>query len=283
MKLLSYLGWGIIHERQGIPCQDVIGYEACENGNMIAVLADGASGAMYAREAAQANVDGVLDYFREQSAARFRELEPEKAVGAVVDACLMRLRQTARDLGGCRRADLCATVMFALWDGVVLSLGHLGDGMILVLDHHGNESLFSPPELLTENSRGTWFTISPGAALHLRLYHLDAERSGGFLMTSDGAYMMLRDRGGADRAAGVLVELVRQNRLNTCAELAELFYQMEPKSEERLDDWSFWIGCPGEKAFSMERCPLISMLREECERLSQTTEVNGFDHPARRS
>lgn len=279
MKLLSYLGWGMIHERQEISCQDVIGYASHENGNAVAVLADGASGARYAREAAQANVDGILDYFRNHSASEFRALEPEAAAGAIVEACLERLWQQNRELGGCRRGDLSATVMFALWDGLVLTLGHLGDGMILVQDHAGGQSLFSPPEYRTENRQETWFTVSPGAASHLRLYHLDGDRAGGFLMTSDGAYGMLRDRGGADRAAGVLVELVRKGELNNCAELAELLYRLEPQSEERLDDWSFWIGCPQEKALFVEQCPMISMLREERERVSQTTEVSGCDHP----
>lgn len=278
MKLLSYLGWGMIHERQEIPCQDVLGYAAHENGNVVAVLADGASGAKYGKEAAQANVDGILDYFRDHSADRFRELEPETAAGAIVEACLERLRQQVRELEGCRRGDLSATVMFALWDGHVLTLGHLGDGMILVLDRSGGQSLFSRPEHLPENRRGTWFTVSPGAAQHLRLYHLEEGQADGFLMTSDGAYGMLRSRGNAARAAGVLVELVRECRLNTCAELAALLYRLEPQSGERLDDWSFWIGFPGEKSLPVELCPPISMLREERERMSQATEVSGFDH-----
>lgn len=279
MKLLSYLGWGIIHERQGVPCQDVIGYAAHENGNVVAVLADGAGGAAYAREAAQANVDGVLDYFRDHPAAQFRELEPETAAQAVLGACLDQLMQLAWELGGCRRGDLSATVLFALWDGSVLTLGHLGDGMLMVVDHTGGQSLFSPPEHLPENRRGTWFTVSADAAEHLRLYHLEGNRVGGFLMTSDGAYGMLRDRGGAARAAGVLVELVRTDKLNTCAELAELLYRMEPQSDERLDDWSFWIGCPGRETPTVEQHPLVSMLREERERMKETTEVNGCEHP----
>lgn len=279
MKLLSYLGWGILHERQGIPCQDVIGYAAYENGNVVAVLSDGASGARFARDAAQANVDGVLNFFRKHTAAQFREMEQKAAAGAIVEACREQLGHRARELGSGRWGDLSATVMFALWDGAVLTLGHLGDGMILVQDRSGGERLFSPPEQLPNHRWGTWFTLSPGAESHLRLYHLEGEQVGGFLMTSDGAYGMLQDRGGAERSAGALVELVRKNELNTCAELAELMYRLEPQSEERLDDWSFWIGCPSEKKLPVERCPVISMLREERERIRKMMEVSGCEHP----
>jgi hypothetical protein len=279
MKLLNYLGWGIAHERQGIPCQDVIGYATHENGNVVAVLSDGAGGAAWAREAAQANVDGVLEYFRDTSAARFREMEQAAAARELLEACVTRLRQLALDLGGCRSSDLSATLLFALWDGCVLTLGHLGDGMLLALDTSGNRSLFSPPEHPAGDNRGSWFTVSPMAEAHLRLYHLDADRAGAFLMTSDGAYGMLRDRGGAAEAAGVLAELARSGEIHTSQHLAELMYQIAPRPEERLDDWSFFIGCPGVEIRSDALQPPVSMLREERKRIREITEVTGCEHP----
>lgn len=271
MKILNYLGRGILHERQGLPCQDAIGYAAHENGNVVLALADGAGGSKYAQEAAQANVDALIGYFREHPAAAFRTLEPREGARAVISACLDQLRLLARELEGCQSADLCATLLFALWDGEVLTLGHLGDGMILVLDTNGRRSLLSPPERRGEDPMGTWFTVSPGADAHLRLYHCSAEQSGGFLMTSDGACGMLQSkgRGLAEDAAAVLLELVRTEELNTSAELARFLYLIAQQPGERLDDWSFLIGCPGMSSRGEELQPMISMLGEEYERMKQ--------------
>ena len=114
MRILDYLGWGILHERMQIPCQDAAGYGSCANGNTIMVLADGAGSSKYAREAAQANVDAIMDYFRRTPVAEFARMSPEARVDAIIDRCQEQIARTCGKGAPVHGSDVCATVLFAV-------------------------------------------------------------------------------------------------------------------------------------------------------------------------
>lgn len=263
MKILSYLGWGIAHERQGVPCQDAVGYAFHDNGNVIAVLSDGASGSRFAREAAQANVDAVIDYFREHTARWFRGLTPREGARSITMYCLQRLRQQAVVLGGCAGGDLCATLQFALWDGEILTLGHLGDGFAMAVDAKGQTDRLCMPE--RRAGQRMWFTVQQDAPDHLQLHHCEADS---FLLTSDGACGMLLgwSEGREEHAAGILIDLVRRGEIETAEDLASFLNAMAAQPGDRLDDWSFLIGCPGMNTPCVEY-PVVSMFHEEREKI----------------
>ena len=44
MNIIRYLGRGVYHEDNGIPCQDRAKYRYAANGNVILAISDGCSG-----------------------------------------------------------------------------------------------------------------------------------------------------------------------------------------------------------------------------------------------
>lgn len=244
MRILHYLGRGIAHERRKLPCQDVIGYECFENGHRVMALSDGAGSSRYALEAAQANVAAVLEFFRMTDPAAFAAMPPAERARAIIAACLARLMTLREGRGELYARDICATLLFAVYDGAVMTIGHLGDGMILVQDAAGETLCCSAPEIHPSDQRSTYFTISPEAAAHLRIRSFTAGQAATVLLTSDGACGMFENRGGgrAQATAEELLGYVRGGMICDNGDLADVLGQMAEIPSERLDDWSVLIG-----------------------------------------
>lgn len=275
MRILNYLGRGILHERMKLPCQDVTGCAVHENGNTVMVLSDGAGASRYALEAAQANVDAVLAYFRTITASKFAELSPEEGSRAVISACQLMITKRFDDLEHTRRSDVCATLLFIVHDGERMVAGHLGDGLIHIRDHTGCPILHSLPQNLGDDSNQTMFTIQSDAWLHLRLYTFEAARAHSMLLTSDGTWTMFQNRSGGrpEITAGELLDYICREQIITREDLAAVLFRMCRTPRERLDDWSFLIACTGLEGSLPSVPPTISMQTEELEKREMKYEV----------
>lgn len=272
MKILSYLGRGIMHEYRDLPCQDALGCRQADNGNVIAVLSDGAGSARYAAEAAQATVEAVLDHF---SAVPLTAEEPLETLRAsVLRTCRERLMDLWEQLGEPDIRHLSATLLFAVSSRERMLLGHLGDGMLTVLDRSGAILLDSPPEHRDGQANATYFVISPWGRQHLRLYSLDLSASpvDFLVMTSDGSWDMFKNRGSGDPVATVreFQQYVNEMDIASNADLADVLNQMAEVAVERMDDWSVLMWSTSAEGTVADAPPtVVSMLREEEEKHRQ--------------
>lgn len=241
MEMIGFLGRGIDHERRGGPCQDRIGSRSCGNGCRVYAISDGAGSAKYAAEAAQANINAVLDYFERYDLKTFIGLDPMRRRTEILEACRAALGRIG-EFQPAEWVHLAATLLFFVWDGERWAAGHLGDGFFLVQDEAGGELLYSAPENAGKSNR-TYFTVSPDAEDHLRICMGESEQiPGRLLMASDGPCGMFRTRGGSIRATALeLLEYVREGAIRTAEVLADVLDQMTVYPLDRMDDWSVLI------------------------------------------
>lgn len=245
MNIMAYLGQGIDHERNGRPCQDVIGFMRREDAQQVAlVLSDGDSEAQYAHEAAQATVRAVLDLFFHTRVGDFLALDEPSQRSAIIDACQRGVGRMAQQMECDQLDQFAATLLFAAWDDQHLVVGNLGDGGIFARTPEGTK-LISRPESWGREARHTDFTIDPQAKEHLRLQvfardQLDVQT---LMLTSDGTWSMLERRGGgrAERAVEELLALVHRGTVRDQDSLAAVLDAMTQRASDRMDDWSVLV------------------------------------------
>lgn len=276
MEMIGFLGRGIDHERRGLPCQDALGGRVCGNGCRVYAVADGASSASFAGEAAGANVAAVLDYFETKGLGYFLGLEPEQRSREILDACSRELCLVRERLGA-DWVHLSATLLFFVCDGERWAAGHLGDGVILVQSRDGEGLLYSEPENAGRRS-ATYFTVSPDAAEHLRIHTGGPDRSPGrALVMSDGPCNMFLTRNGSVReTAEELLGYVGPDGIATAEDLADALDQMTVYAFDRMDDWSVVLWSADAPFSGTEEIRVQSMLQRE-ERRSQAPSDDGAE------
>lgn len=269
MEMIGFLGRGIEHERRGLPCQDALGGRICGNGCRVYAVADGASSASFAEEAAGANVAAVLDYFETKGLDYFLRLEPEERSREILEACRREL-YLVRERLGTDWMQLSATLLFFVCDGERWAAGHLGDGVLLVQSRDGEGLLYSEPENAGRKS-ATYFTVLPDAAEHLRIHAGSPDRTPGrVLLMSDGPCNMFHTRSGSIReTAEELLSYVRPDGIATAEDLADALDQMTVYAFDRMDDWSVVLWSADACFSGTEEIRAQSMLQRE-ERRSQT-------------
>lgn len=240
MDTLGFLGTGISHERMRIPCQDALASRSMENGNRIWVLSDGAGSAEFAGQAARCNTEGILAFFGSCTLKSFLACSLQEQKKQLLKACTDALGRCSEEFVH-RPWDFSATLLFFVWDGGAWLAGHLGDGFLLIQDRDGEPLVCSAPDN-GERSSQTWFTVSPDAMEHLRLYTDPVRLPGRMLMISDGPCAMFRTRAGAYReTAEELLGYVRQGDITSAKTLADVLDQMTHYAYDRRDDWSVWL------------------------------------------
>lgn len=268
LKILGYLGTGIAHEREGIPCQDAIAAKRCANGCTVLALSDGAGSARHAQQAARSCAEAVVSLFGETALADFLQLEPAEQKQRILSACRDKISLLPEFSLEDAPEQYAATLLFLVRDETRLLLGHIGDGAAFAADAQGRCVFVSEPENL-EGTNRTFFVSSPGAAEHLRLTVLDRQESGAqaVLLTSDGTRLMLRGRGGGDakKTAEELLSYIQNGQVSDNAQLADVLRQMAELPCERLDDWSVLILSEAGEG-QEELPPPVSMLAEEEEK-----------------
>ena len=241
MNIIRYLGRGVYHEDNGVPCQDRAKYRYAKNGNVILALSDGCSSAKYAEAAAEANVDTVLRLFSRLPLREF--LRQEKTAADVVGAILAAMKRKHGKRFTESPADFSATLLFAVTDGADILIGHLGDGNALCVNGDGTSAFYSPEDNAGASDR-TFFTVSPEATDRLRLTRLPAQNVRNIMIYSDGPQKMLWYRGDRDveKAALALAARVREGEITDCAGLADTLAEMTSDAMYQLmDDWSLLL------------------------------------------
>ena len=268
MNIMRYLGRGIHHEQEDLPCQDVILDRRAENGNQILVLSDGASSAAYAQQAAVENCRGLCACFEQYSLEDFLALEESVQKQTIVDACACALLEFLAGLDPpeqVSRAELAATLLFVVMDERHILTGHLGDGGIFCVDN-GAVAYASAPDNRSGVSNRTYFTVSPDAVRHLRLHTLDRTQTPvrNILLTSDGAYHALEDYyGDAEQTVLEMIELVKNGEVADAAGLRSVLSEIALAPIQRMDDWSMLLVDMQQPVPPQEPVEPVSMLREE--------------------
>ena len=268
MNIMRYLGRGIHHEQEDLPCQDVILDRRAENGNQILVLSDGASSAAYAQQAAVENCRGLCACFEQYSLEDFLALEESVQKQTIVDACACALLEFLAGLDlpeQVSRAELAATLLFVVMDERHILTGHLGDGGIFCVDN-GAVAYASAPDNRSGVSNRTYFTVSPDAVRHLRLHTLDRTQTPvrNILLTSDGAYHALEDYyGDAEQTVLEMIELVKNGEVADAAGLRSVLSEIALVPIQRMDDWSMLLVDMQQPVPPQEPVEPVSMLREE--------------------
>ena len=241
MNIIRFLGRGVYHEDNGVPCQDRAKYRYANNGNVILALSDGCSSSAYAEAAAEVNVDTVIRLFSGCTLAEF--LKTKKNASDVIDPILEAMKKRVPKQFEKDPSDFSATLLFAVTDGKDVLLGHIGDGNILCVNDDGEPSFYSEEENIGAANR-TYFTVSDNAKAHLRLNLVPAADVRNILLYSDGPQQMLWYRGdkNIETAAADLAGRVRDGEITNCAQLADTLTEMTSDAMYQLmDDWSMLV------------------------------------------
>lgn len=269
INTISYLGWGIIHEKRGIPCQDCIHYSYADNGNYIMALSDGATSARYAREAAQVTVESVINFFSGHSLKEFLMSGRTEQKEAILDHILNALITCAKQVHCSDYREFSATLLFLIYDGKNLVTCHLGDGAIFLANSRNDIVFVSEPDHMNGYANRTFFTVSREAAEHMRIDWFDLAETGIIraLMMSDGAYLMFYNRGNRNAlsTAKELLSYTKDGLISNDDDLCNVLNQMAEVPSERLDDWSVLIFDADQKRYE-SALEIVSMLSQENEK-----------------
>jgi hypothetical protein len=147
-------------------------------------------------------------------------------------------------------------------------LGHLGDGLLAVLDCDGGVAACSAPQRRSSPACGTYFVVSPDACDRLRLTLISRERADFLVMMSDGPYEMFCNRAKGNPLPAV--QELRQNyKYHDDAGLGAALNQMTTAAYQRMDDWAVLTWNSSGSQWSATGVPeVVSMLREEERKIS---------------
>ena len=241
MNIMQYLGRGVYHEDNGVPCQDRAHYRYADNGNLILAISDGCSSAKYAEKAAETNIETVIKLFSGMTLREF--LDRNKNAADIIDPLLAALKKKEPRRFDKDPTEFSATLLFVVTDGKEILTGHIGDGNILCAKGDGTAAYYSEEENAGSADR-TFFTVSPDAKAHLRLTLLPADDVTNVMLYSDGPQKMLWYRGDRDiqKAALELAGRVHAGEIANCAQLADALADMTADAMYQLmDDWSMLV------------------------------------------
>lgn len=176
---------GVSHIRQGLPCQDALGYQILENGTLLAVVADGAGSAERADDGAQAAATVMI----ETLAAELAEATPASADGwqTAMENAFAQARLALECIAEQMELPLAAfaaTLTCAVVTPTWLTWGHLGDGA-LVCGPSASALLTVTRPQRGEYANETCFLTQPDALDQVQVYALDFQIRALALM-SDG-------------------------------------------------------------------------------------------------
>lgn len=269
MKILRFLGKGTGHETAGKDCQDRIGYKALPDKTILAV-SDGCSSSKYAENAAQCNIDIILDIFskydidslsRSSLAKLYPVLNEENCNIAEDDiiSCfewIFKYSLATLDLKPKSKKiikksgkepnnskDLCATLLFAVWEKDKILIGHIGDGNIICFDKSGN-TVFHSAQDNGKDSSHTYFTVSPDFLEHFNYDIIPATDVDSIIMFSDGPQTMFKCEQGdiVSGAYKIVAEPVAKGEIRTESELVDALREPIGHAKHYIfDDWSILI------------------------------------------
>lgn len=241
MNIIHYLGTGVYHEDNRIPCQDFANHCYADNGNIIMALSDGCSSAACAEDASRLTVESVISYFEKHTVAGFEadKNAPEELLCHIRGA----FEKAGKKQYAASPSRYSATLLFAVMDSEKVLLGHIGDGNIVCCDRRGNITAYSAEENGSASNQ-TFFTVDDDAADHFRTEVLPRSEVADLIMYSDGPQKMfyfIGNKKNEAAAAGLLTE-VYKGEIADCAALSDrLTYLTGDAMYQLMDDWSMLI------------------------------------------
>ena len=166
------------HQLEGKSCQDWVRYEMQNDINVLS-LCDGAGSCVHAEEAASRISEWVLSYVAEHFEELYEDSGQNRRKTLVQDGwqCLATTGSPLREYG-------CTLLFFAIAEDGRWICGHIGDGIMFMMDENGTKVLSKPENGLYKNE--TFFLSMPDAAEHLRIQTGRAEADTVVLLSSDG-------------------------------------------------------------------------------------------------
>lgn len=234
-------------------------------------LSDGATSAKFAREAAAATVNGIIQYFEEHTLEEFLCFDEEIRKRTLLDYIIKCLIVLAKKSGCSDSREFSATMLFLVSDEKNIICGHIGDGAIFITDEANKIIFVSGPENVDGFSNRTFFPVSLNAIDHFRVNQINIQETSASqaLMTSDGAFLMFYNRGNHNpsNTAKEILGYVNTGIVSSNNDLKDALTQMAEVPSERLDDWSILIY--SQKQLHSDSClNQVSMLAEELQKAS---------------
>lgn len=200
---------GSSHRAVGDTCEDASAVRHLDDGRVVVAVADGAGSAARAAEGSAAAVVAAVD-----------ALCAGTAIDEAFDAA-------ARSLGD-DPADRATTLLVAVFDGDVLTVGQVGDGFVVVRRDGAYDVVGEPVE--REYLNVTVFLSSPSWRDHLEVTTLDATAIDAVALLTDGLQLVAIELasstpfagffdplfawvGGGDASDGELAEFLASPRL----------------------------------------------------------------------
>lgn len=174
---------GTLHKKLDIPCQD---YTTSSNKEevYIIVLADGAGSAKHSERGAKIACEAVQSFISKNFISIYNT-EAKEVKANLIHRIRTRLGIAAKK-NNCNKDEFASTLLFVAVRHDMFICGHLGDGVIGIIDNQQQVRVLSLPEN-GEFANFTFFTTSKNYQYHLRLIKGKIDDIEAFLIMSDGA------------------------------------------------------------------------------------------------
>lgn len=277
-RIIKFIGKGVGHEIADTPCQDRLGCKILPDKTILAV-ADGCSSSKYAELAAQCNVDIVMNIFSHYgidslSRSSLAELYPvlndadcniaDDDISSCFEWIFKSSLANVLPEQSVEKKDVCATVLFAVWQEDKVLCGHIGDGNIICFDKDGN-TVFRSAQDNGKDSSHTYFTVSHNFREHFKLDVTDAVDINSIILFSDGPQTMFKYERSGDIVKGaydIVVEPAISGTINSDEELKTALSEPIGHAKHYVyDDWSIVVAhkYDGEFTLSQEQAEPVSL------------------------
>jgi len=219
------------HTLKNIPCQDRI-FSLLDSDINIIALADGAGSYLYSHYGAEVSTNTVCDILKQQFDI-FYESEKEVMKQSIISELLKQLNCKADHLGISVK-ELSSTLMFASVRNDRYIVGHIGDGVIGMLEN-GSLKVLSEPDN-KEYVNVTTFVTSSNACENFRINKGQISGIDGFILISDGSAQSLYDRKNnkLSLAAKEMIEWIDHNMIPEVRDA--LFFNLEKYLKPKTTD-----------------------------------------------
>jgi tetratricopeptide (TPR) repeat protein len=186
IKLSNYSEIGRGHLKNSTPCQD-FSYSFKKDNFYISVVCDGAGSCKYSHYGAEIVakcVSNLLYKYFDELCIMNEHINKKYVSIFIVSEAINNLTDKSKELN-CNIADLSSTLLFvAVKNGRYLA-GHIGDGVIGIMEN-GNINVLSHPDN-GEFANITYFITGNYAVDRLRIYGGLCDDVEGFVLMTDGA------------------------------------------------------------------------------------------------
>lgn len=193
-------------------------------------LADGAGSCKHSDIGAEFISKRILTYIENKFDLLYSSIEMQLTLTNFIENSLNEISNDNISFN-----DLSSTLLFVVIKSNRFIIGHLGDGVIGMLDKFDNIKVVSKPDN-GEFSNATYFTTSKSHANRLRLIKGILKNSKGFIIMSDGCQESLYDKR-TETLAASNAQIINWLETNSEKEVEKaLFYNLEQVIRNKTQD-----------------------------------------------